>query len=44
MGVVPFDKGMLLRLAILIAVPMLPLALTMFSLENMIDRLLNLVM
>ena len=41
---VPFDRGLIVHLAILIALPMLPLALTMFSVEEMVERLLKLLM
>ena len=40
---VPFDKGMVLRLAILIALPLLPLILTMIPLEELVQRLIKLL-
>ena len=41
---VPFDRGTIFELAVVIAVPILPLALTMISVEDIIDRLLKLAM
>jgi hypothetical protein len=38
MGLVPFGRVMVIRLVILIAVPLLPLTLTMVPLEQLIDR------
>ena len=38
MGLVPFGRVMVIRLVILIAVPLLPLTLTMIPLEQLIDR------
>jgi hypothetical protein len=42
MSLVPFGRTMLVRLVILIALPLLPLTLTMIPLEELIDRALGL--
>jgi hypothetical protein len=41
MRLVPFSKEMILQLAIITLIPFLPLTLTMFSFEELIDRLLK---
>ena len=41
---VPFDKGLVLRLAIIIAFPLLPLILTMIPLEELVSSLIKLLM
>ncbi len=41
MGLVPFGRAALLRLALLIALPLAPLLLTMIPLEQLIDRALG---
>ena len=38
MEALPFDKSTVLRLAIVIVLPLLPLTLTMIPLDQMIDR------
>jgi hypothetical protein len=40
----PFGKGLVFRLAILIALPLLPLTLTMIPLEELAQRLVKLVL
>lgn len=42
MGVMPFNRSMLVQLAIVIALPFAPLLLTMISLEQLVDRALSL--
>jgi len=42
MRVVPFGRATVLRLAILTALPLLPLTLTMIPIEQLIDRALGL--
>lgn len=44
MRAVPFSRDTVIRLAIIIILPLLPLALTMVPLERMIDRLIKLVL
>jgi hypothetical protein len=44
MRVFPFDKRDLIRLGFALIVPLLPLALTMFSFEELLQRLLKLLM
>jgi hypothetical protein len=44
MRAVPFDKGLVVRLAILIALPLLPLTLTMIPLEELAERLIKLLL
>ena len=41
MRLVPFSKETILQLAIITLLPFLPLTLTMFSFEELIDRLLK---
>jgi len=41
MRLVPFGKATVLRLALLIALPLVPLTLTMIPVEQMIDRALG---
>jgi hypothetical protein len=43
MRFVPFTKDTVIRLAIIIILPLLPLTLTMVPLEKMIDHLIKLV-
>lgn len=43
MRLVPFGKGTVIRLAIIIIAPFLPLTLTMIPLERIVDQLLKLV-
>ena len=40
----PFDRGAVIRLAIMIALPLLPLILTMIPLDELLDRLFKLVL
>lgn len=44
MGVVPFGKAMVLRLALLLALPLAPLLLTMIPLEQLLDRAMGLLL
>ena len=44
MHALPFDRKTVVRLAILIALPMLPLILTMIPLDELLERLLRLLM
>jgi hypothetical protein len=44
MRIVPFGKETVIRLAILICLPLLPLTLTMIPLDQVLDRLVKLVM
>ncbi len=44
MGLLPFGKTVVLRLALLIALPLFPLTLTMIPLDEMIDRAIALVL
>ena len=41
---IPFGKETILRFLVLIAIPILPLALTMFSLEELLKRLIQVVL
>jgi hypothetical protein len=41
---VPFDYSQVLRLAIVIALPLLPLSLTMIPFEEMVERLIKLLL
>jgi hypothetical protein len=43
MRLVPFDKELVLRLAVLIALPLLPLLLTMIPLDELAKRLFELL-
>ena len=43
MDALPFDKNTVLRLAIVIVLPLLPLPLTMVPLDKMIDRAIKLL-
>ena len=40
----PFDRGLVVRLAILIALPLLPLTLTMIPLDELLERLVKLLL
>ena len=44
MKLVPFGKETLVRFLVVIAVPLAPLALTMFSLEELIKRLFQIIL
>jgi hypothetical protein len=44
MKIVPFGKEAILRFLVIIALPLAPLALTMFSLEELLKRLLQVVL
>jgi hypothetical protein len=44
MKLVPFGKETLMGFAVVIAVPLAPLALTMFSMEELIKRLFQVVL
>jgi hypothetical protein len=41
MGVLPFNRAMIMQMALVIALPFAPLALTMVSLEQLVDRALS---
>jgi hypothetical protein len=43
-GLLPFGKGLVIRLAILVALPLLPLTLTMIPLDELAQRLVKLVL
>ena len=43
MDALPFNKNTVLQLAIVIVLPLVPLALTMIPLEEMIDRAIKLL-
>ncbi|MCE9527819.1 MAG: hypothetical protein K8R36_17385 [Planctomycetales bacterium] len=44
MGMVPFDRNSVIRLAIMIALPMAPLVLTMVPVEELITRLFKMIL
>lgn len=44
MGLLPFGRSLVARLAILISLPLLPLTLTMIPLEELVDRLIKLLL
>ena len=41
MKLVPFNRGTVVRFVVVIALPLAPLALTMFSLEELLKRLIT---
>ena len=43
MGFLPFNRGVVLRLLILLAVPIAPLILTMFPIEVLFQQLIKIV-
>jgi len=43
MDALPFNKNIVIRLAIVVVLPLLPLALTMIPLDEMIDRAIKLL-
>ena len=44
MRIVPFGKEAIVRFLVVIAVPLLPLGLTMFSFEELVKRLVKIVL